>query len=160
MVRVHEGEPIYELRSETSVVWLTKKIYYDSFKRRRKIGIGIKPKKPQKIKTNPILQALEFQEILANKEVKSKNELAKKIGLSRVRVTQIMNLLKLNPQIIQQICAIVNPVVFNSLTERRLRPLIRIKDKNTQIAVFRKILQEAQLKTKIPVRFCHFIRLL
>jgi len=60
------------------------KIYYDSFKRRRKIGIGIKPEKPQKIKANPILQALEFQGMLKNKEAKSKNELAKKIGLSRI----------------------------------------------------------------------------
>ena len=81
------------------------KIYYESSKRRRKIGIGIKPEKPQKIKATPILQALEFQEILTNKEVRSKNELAKKIGLSRVRVTQIMNLLKLNPEILQRIAS-------------------------------------------------------
>ena len=117
------------------------KIYYESSKRRRKIGIGIKPEKPQKIKANPILQALEFQEILTNKEIKSKNELAKKIGLSRVRVTQIMNLLKLNPEIIQRIASF-EPATFNFLTERKLRPLTRIKDKNTQIAVFKKMLRE------------------
>ena len=119
------------------------KIYYESSKRRRKIGIGIKPEKPQKIKANPILQALEFQKLLTNKEAKSKNELAKKIGLSRVRVTQIMNLLKLNPEIIQQIASF-EPAAFNFLTERKLRPLTRIKDKNTQIAVFRKMFRETQ----------------
>ena len=114
------------------------KIYYESSKRRRKIGIGIKPEKLQKIKANPILQALEFQKILTNKEVRSKNELAKKIGLSRVRVTQIMNLLKLNPEIIQRIASF-EPAAFNFLTERKLRPLTRIKDKNTQMVAFRKI---------------------
>ena len=119
------------------------KIYYESSKRRRKIGIGIKPEKLQKIKANPILRALEFQKILTNKEVKSKNELAKKIGLSRVRVTQIMNLLKLNPEILKRI-ALFEPAAFNFLTERKLRPLTRIKDKNTQIAVFKKILRETQ----------------
>jgi len=98
-VRVLPGEPLNELRRETSVIWLTEKIYYHSSKRRRKIGIGIRPEKPQKIKTNPILQALRFQELLNSKEVKSRNELAKKLGLSRVRMTQIMNLLKFNPEI-------------------------------------------------------------
>jgi len=121
------------------------KIYYDSFKRRRKIGIGLKPEKPPKIKANPILQALKFQEILSSKKAKSKNELAKKIGLSRVRITQIMNLLKLNPEIIQRFSSF-EPAAFNFLTERRLRPLTRIKDKNTQIAIFRKMLQKVQPK--------------
>ena len=144
LVRVQPREPLNELRSETSVVWLTMKIYYDSFKRRRKIGIGIKPEKPQKTKANPILQALEFQEILTSKEAKSKNELARKLGLSRVRMTQIMNLLKLNPKIIQKI-SLFEPTAFNFLTERRLRPLTQIKDKNRQMAIFRKMLQEAQL---------------
>ena len=124
------------------------KIYYESSKRRRKIGIGIKPEKLQKIKANPILRALEFQKILTNKEVKSKNELAKKIGLSRVRVTQIMNLLKLNPEIIQKIASL-EPTVFNFLTERKLRPLTRIRDKNTQMVAFRKILRGTQMGCNI-----------
>jgi len=121
------------------------KIYYDSFKRRRKIGIGVKPEKPQKIKTNPILQALRFQEILSSKEAKSKNELARKIGLSRVRITQIINLLKLNPKIIQRI-ALFKPTAFNFLTERRLRPLTRIRNKSIQMAAFRKMFQKVQPK--------------
>ena len=119
------------------------KIYYESSKRRRKIGIGIKPEKPQKIKANPILQALEVQKLLTNKEAKSKNELAKKIGLSRVRVTQIMNLLKLNPEIIQKIASL-EPAAFNFLTERKLRPLTLIRNKSIQMATFRKMFQEAQ----------------
>jgi len=143
-----DAEPLNELRRETSVIWLTEKIYYHSAKRRRKIGIGIKPEKPQRIKTNPILQALKFQELLSSKEVKSKNELARKLGLSRVRMTQMMNLLKLNPEIIQKIYSF-EPAAFNFLTERRLRPLTRIRDKNRQIAVFRKMLQETQL-LRIP----------
>ncbi len=113
------------------------KIYYDSFKRRRKLGIGVKPEKPQKIKTNPILQALRFQKILSSKEAKSKNELAQKIGLSRVRITQIMNLLKLNPKIIQRIYSF-EPTAFNFLTERRLRPLTQLP-KEEQLREFKRI---------------------
>ena len=140
------GEPFYELKSETSVVWLTEKIYYYFAKHRRKIGIGTKPEKFKKTKTNPVLRALKLKEILDSKKAKSKSELANEMGLSRVRITQIMNLLKLQPKIIQKISSIKDPLVFNFLTERRLRSLIKIKDKNTQIAMFRKVLQE--IKTK------------
>jgi len=59
-------------------------------------------------------------------------------------MTQIMNLLKLNPKIIQKI-SLFEPTAFNFLTERRLRPLTQIKDKNRQMAIFRKMLQETQL---------------
>jgi hypothetical protein len=86
------------------------------------------------------LQALRFQNLLSSKEVESKKELARKLGLSRVRMTQIMNLLKLNPEIIQEIHSF-EPAAFNFLTERRLRPLTYIKNKNRQMAIFRKMLQ-------------------
>jgi DNA-binding Xre family transcriptional regulator len=69
------------------------------------------------------LQALEFQEILSSKKAKSKNELARKCGLSRVRITRIMNLLKLSPKIIQRISSIVNPTIFNFLTEKKVKAI-------------------------------------
>ena len=43
---------------------------------------------------NPILHAQELQHIM-KEEGLSQNKLAKKLGISRVRVTQILNLLKM-----------------------------------------------------------------
>ncbi len=43
---------------------------------------------------NPITRAIEYERMLKEKNL-NQNQLAKELGLSRVRVTQILNLLKL-----------------------------------------------------------------
>ncbi len=66
----------------------------------------------------------------------SNSRIAKKIGISRARVTQLLNLLKLAPEIQEEI--LTHDKVF---TERLLRPLTRIKDHENQIIVFQKMAQ-------------------
>ena len=43
---------------------------------------------------NPIFLALEYENMIKKREVSSKAELARKLGISRARVTQMMNLFK------------------------------------------------------------------
>lgn len=70
--------------------------------------------------------------------------MAKQIGLSRVRITRIMNLLKLHPEIIQKLSSLANPSLFDFITERKLRAIIQIRNKNDQMDAFIKILRTAQ----------------
>ncbi|GAG62417.1 unnamed protein product, partial [marine sediment metagenome] len=47
-----------------------------------------------------------------------------KIGISRVRICQILNLLKLNPLIIQELEKLGDPLKAKIITERMLRPYV------------------------------------
>jgi DNA-binding transcriptional regulator LsrR (DeoR family) len=52
----------------------------------------------------------------------NQSQLAEKFNISRVRVTQILNLLKLGPEIIKQV-----RLGGKQVTERQLRSLIKLK---------------------------------
>ena len=53
----------------------------------------------------------------------SKAELARKLGVSRARVTQVLNLLKLNPTMIRKITQLGDPLGSPVMTERKLREI-------------------------------------
>ncbi len=55
-------------------------------------------------------------------ETKNQSELAKLKGISRARVTQILNLLKLDSLIIQELEKLGDPLKSRIITERILRP--------------------------------------
>ena len=57
-------------------------------------------------------------------EVKSEAGLARKLGISRVRVNQIVRLLKLDSQIIKHIETLGDTLPSQMITERMLRPYI------------------------------------
>jgi hypothetical protein len=57
-------------------------------------------------------------------QVKSEADLTRKLGISRVRVNQIVRLLKLSPQIITQIEKLGDPLLSQAVTERMLRSYI------------------------------------
>ena len=89
-----------------------------------------------KIKPNPILEAKKIMTIKDKYPEHSNSRIAKKIGISRARVTQLLNLLKLAPEIQEEI------LIHNKgFTERLLRPLTHIKDHENQIIVFQKMAQ-------------------
>ena len=70
--------------------------------------------KPQKVYKNPIYTALEWQDMLDSGRFKSKAELARYLGVSRVRVVQVLDLLKLSPEVITKV----------SELGKTLRPLV------------------------------------
>jgi len=57
-------------------------------------------------------------------QVKNRSELARKLGISRVRVTQILRLLKLDSLIIQELEKLGDPPKSKIITERMLRPYV------------------------------------
>lgn len=62
--------------------------------------------------------ALEYKRMIDSGEVKSQAELARKLGLSRARVTQVLNVLK----IYNSDSEFFSPLINNTyLTERKLR---------------------------------------
>ena len=73
--------------------------------------------------------ALQYNEILESGIIASQADLARQLGVSRAKVTQIMNLLKLAPEIRDFIANLEDTDErLQLLTERRLRPLVRITD--------------------------------
>jgi len=65
---------------------------------------------PKKTYRNPIYLAREYKEMIDTGEVKNQAELAKIKGVSRARVTQILNLLKLDKSIINNLELIGDPI--------------------------------------------------
>jgi len=77
--------------------------------------------------------AREWQEALDRGKYTSRAELARKKGISRARVTQILNLLKLHPEVQEKVIKLGDPIPSGSVSERKLRglslrPLQKYKD--------------------------------
>ena len=72
---------------------------------------------------NPIYLAKEWCGALESGEFVSLADLARHYKVSRTRVTQIMNLLKLSPEVIDIISSLGDPVSSPRVTERKLRSL-------------------------------------
>jgi len=79
---------------------------------------------PKKTYRNPIYLAKEFKEIIDSGKVKNQAELARIKGVSRARVTQILNLLRLDNNIIDNLEQIGDPMVKKIISERELRKII------------------------------------
>jgi L-lysine 2,3-aminomutase len=72
---------------------------------------------------NPIYLAKEWQEALNCGRYISPAALARHLNVSRARVTQIINLLRLSPEVIEIIYSLGDPINGPIIAERRLRPL-------------------------------------
>jgi esterase/lipase len=83
-----------------------------------------KPSTPKKIYRNPISLAREYKKMLDSGEAKTKAELARIKDISRARVTQILNLLKLDKNIIDNLEQFGDPMEIKLISERKLRKVI------------------------------------
>jgi hypothetical protein len=77
-------------------------------------------------------QAVEFQRLLDTGEVRFRADLARRSGLSAMRVTQILALLRLAPSILEYVRALPPGTAERAVTERALRPLTRA-DRASQV---------------------------
>ena len=99
----------------------------------------LKEHRPVVCKPNPINTALKYQKIYEVTTCKSMEEIAQQFGVSRVRIHQMLNLLKLDQRIIDYIQNIKNPRESNRWTEHKLRS-IAVLPKEKQYNKFRQIL--------------------
>ena len=97
------------------------------------ITIGTSPPNQPKIYQNPIKIALQYKKLWDDGQARSKAEVAELLGVSRAKVTQMMHLLKLDTEIQDFILGLdETDERLKQLTERRLRELVKIKDRNMQ----------------------------
>lgn len=93
-------------------------------------GVKKKPKalkhKPLRLYRNPIAVAQEWQRRLTNGDCSSPAELARKLGVSRARVTQVLRVLRLAPEVLDALADLGDPLSAPIVTERRLRPIVRL----------------------------------
>ena len=83
-----------------------------------------KPSTTKKTYRNPIYLAKEYRQMINSGEVKNQAELAKIKGISRARATQILNLLKLDKNMIDSLEQIGDPMDSKIISERELRKII------------------------------------
>ncbi|GAG46887.1 unnamed protein product, partial [marine sediment metagenome] len=77
-----------------------------------------------RIYRNPIYLAKEYKRMIDSGQVKNQSGLARKLGISRVRIHQILSLLKLNPLVVQELERLGDLLKSKIITERMLRPYV------------------------------------
>ena len=73
---------------------------------------------------NPIYLAKEYRQMINSGELKNQAELAKIKGILRARATQILNLLKLDKNMIDSLEQIGDPMDSKIISEREFRKII------------------------------------
>ncbi len=94
-----------------------------------------KPGKPPRI-VETLRIAMEWRRQLDAREVESQAAIARREGLTRARVTQILALLRLAPDILDSLLALAGSPNPPAVSEAALRPITLIKDTEQQLAAF------------------------
>ena len=122
------------------------------------IGVGVQPSLPVKnrrfsrktarfsgtetSKTSPIEIALQYAEVLQDPSVTSKAEVARRCGVSRARVCQMLKLLELDESILESLKKDdINGYIYN-IGERCLRPIAAVHDRNQQVRMFDELISQ------------------
>ena len=101
------------------------------------------PVVPERVYTSPLLEARRYANIIQSDPfVKTQADLAREMGVSRVRITQVMSLLRLAPEIQDQLLRLTDQPAIRFFSENRLRPLIQIDVPVRQLEEFQKLLAQ------------------
>ena len=98
---------------------------------------SLKPPKPNRA-AGLLKKAHAWQARIESGEVENKAAVARQEGISRARVTQVLSLLKLAPEIREHILAMPLANGHRPLSERSLRPLIGLPP-SRQLAQFKRL---------------------
>jgi hypothetical protein len=90
---------------------------------------------------------MEWQQGLSKGDYASQADIARKLKISRARVTQILCLLNLNPRVLEMIVSLGDPMPSRIVTERLLRPLID-KTHKEQTRIVEKLAKRSHLRPK------------
>ena len=97
-----------------------------------------KPKTPRVVEL--LRKAIEWKALLESGKIATQADIACQEGITRGRVTQVLGMLRLAPEIQQQILSMPDTTHQPLITERVLRPIGTISDYNNQISAFHKLL--------------------
>ena len=110
------------------------------------------PRKPRPPRVAELLRkALEWRRQLGAGEVRNQAEIARREGLTRARVTQVLGLLRLAPEIQERILALAETAGRPVISERALRPITQIEDPRRQLGAFSKIRCSAFPRNEVPI---------
>ena len=103
------------------------------------------PDKPAKVPQTPrvvdlLRKAIEWQALLESGKIACQADIARREGVTRARVTQVLGMLRLAPEIQNRIVTLPKSVRPSSVTERYIRPITAITDYHDQIREFQKLL--------------------
>jgi hypothetical protein len=109
--------------------------------------------KPKVSKTyrNPVALALEWLGAIDGGDYSDQADLARKKGLSRARVTQVLNLLRLAPRAIRIVLDLGDPLPSPMVTERQLRQLINLP-RHSQLKELEIILGRMRSSEQLMIR--------
>jgi hypothetical protein len=96
-----------------------------------------KPKTPRVVEL--LRKAIEWQALLESREICNQADIARREGITRACVTQVMGLLHLAPEIQQHILSMSATVRRPIITERALRHVIQLAEHKDQTARFKKL---------------------
>lgn len=91
--------------------------------------------------THPFHLALQWRQEIESGTIASRAEIATREGISRARVTQIMNLLRLPREVRDQLESPPAPLEIHAFSERRLRTLLRQPCSGIQVEQWRQWVQ-------------------
>ncbi len=105
-----------------------------------------RPKPPKEPRTPRVVEllrkALEWQELLKSGEAANQAEIARQEGLTRARVTQIMAMLRLVPEIQMHVLSMPDSIRRPAVTERALRPISRLESIGDQLTRFHDLIRQ------------------
>jgi hypothetical protein len=108
------------------------------------------PKKPKTPRVVELLQmALEWQRQLDAGEAVPQAAIARREGITRARVTQIMAMLRLAPEIREHIARMPDVVNRPAISERALRPIVRLEAFSDQRTQFRKLTEGVERSSSL-----------
>jgi hypothetical protein len=121
--------------------WQTFPVYRSHDNRKLVLQWQPTPDEPERVYTSPLLEARRYARILQNDpSLANRADLAREMHVSRARVTQILNLLRLDPEVQKHLLDLQDQRAVRFFSERRLRLLIRIEDPKQQMREFEKML--------------------
>jgi len=85
----------------------------------------LKKEKSPRYYRNPISLAKEYKRMIETGEVKNQSALARKLGVSRVRICQVLSLLKLDSELIKAAEQLGDPMLERNITEKMLREYLK-----------------------------------
>lgn len=142
--------PIYlNYNGRTSLEITEGKAPYDIYANNRITRRLLRQHKPVICKPNPIKTALKYQRMYEDATYQSMEKVAQELGITRARVSQMLNLLKLDQRIIDFIQNITNPRQSNFWNEHRLRN-IAVLPIEKQYDKFQKIIGETNARNFVP----------
>jgi len=102
------------------------------------------PKAPRTPRVVELLRkAIEWQALLESGEVANQAAIARREGITRARVTQVMGLLRLAPEIQEHVLSMPDMVRRPAITERALRPIAQMEDLKDQLARFQELVDHS-----------------